>query len=206
MCPLGTKLVPLLHGRLHVCSRFTQTLGSPTCGLTFRYDPDVQLLGLTPQDDNLRKMQEMEDLTKFGQRTAPADVVEIHSDDEHPLTPQSPGVEFLVDAETSRSPQVLSTQNLARLHENVGQAPQRVDHRDFEATTKLPSIDWNSGTSGMAAWLNSSALPANDPVPEALDDPLKAEAEQLRQELKDVQALKRIHFTSTVPETQPLRD
>ena len=206
MCPLGIKLVPLLHGELPVRSRSTLTPGSPACGLKFRYDPNVQLLGLTPQDENLRKMQGMKDLASYGQRTVPADVVEVCLEDEQPLTPQSPEVDCPVDVETSHSPQALSTRNLARLHETVRQAPQQVEQRDFEATTKLPSIDWNSGTSGMAAWLNSSALPSNDVVPEANDDTAKADAEQLRQELRDAKALKRIHFTSTVPETQPLRD
>ncbi len=59
----------------------------------------------------------------------------------------------------------------------------------------------------MTAWLNSSAVPDHGIEPQSpASDTFKAEADQFRQERKDIEALKRVHFVSIFPETQPLKN
>ena len=59
----------------------------------------------------------------------------------------------------------------------------------------------------MAAWLNSSVVPSHEGEhPGVKSDTFQAETEQLRQERKDIESLVPVHFVSTVPETQPLKD
>ena len=161
------------------------------------------MLGLPTEDDSLRKLQEVEDHTRFGQRSVPADVVEVQSDNEVPSAPQTPGMDQIVDGEPPEPSQALSMQNLVLLHERGIEQPEQVAHTQ---QVKLSTIDWNSGHSGLAAWLNSSALPSNDSSMEGSSDPLQVEMEQMLREHKDIEALKRVHLTSAVPETEPLRD
>jgi hypothetical protein len=178
---------------------------SPNCGLVFRHDSDVQTLGLATEDDKLRKIREVEDLSSFGRRRTPADVVEIQSEDEHASSPQPTATQLPIHQELAQPPQALSMQNLAMLHETAAE-PLRLGIQPDLQGTKLASIDWNSGSSAMAARLNTSALPSTDLLSNGDNDPVKAEVDQQRQERKDLEALKRVHFTSSAPGTPPLRD
>ena len=54
----------------------------PKCQLTFRFDLDINAVGLQGEADKLRLAQQHEDLDTFGRRPEPVDVVEIYSDDE----------------------------------------------------------------------------------------------------------------------------
>lgn len=174
----------------------------PKCGLLFRYDPEVEALGLSTEEDKLRLIQQDADMGRFGRRSVPADVVEIQSDEEEPPTPISLSV-----TQPSKPPaQALSLENLAAL-QTMSSNGYSKKPKNNSLNPQLPSIDWNSGTSGMAAWLNSSAIPDHGIETQfPASDTYKAESDQFRQARKDIEALKRVQFVSTVPKTQPLKD
>ncbi len=83
----------------------------PKCGLLFRYDPDVEALGLNTEEDKLQITQQDKDMGRFGRRPVPADVVEIQSDEEEPPTP----ISLSVIQPSTPPAQALSFDNLAAL-------------------------------------------------------------------------------------------
>ena len=181
------------------------------CGLQFRFYPDTKYLGVKTEDEKVHLIHQDEDLSKFGRRHVPPDVVGVEREESQPPDQVSPLAVFptmadmglnKVAARTLTS-ENLSSLGLVSLKETGSGKPQFVGLD----SSQLPSVDWNSGPSGMAAWLNSSAAPAHDgehfgPNP----DTFQLETEQLQQEKKDIESLRRVHFVSTIPESQPLRD
>lgn len=151
-------------------------------------------------------MQAGEDLNKYGRRHVPTDVVEVTSDDDDEDVTLAAKFSGAHEPRAASVEQTLSSDNLAQL-EMTGSKEAGPDFLGPSSESfKLPSIDWNSGESGMVAWLNSSAMPMNEPPCEPKDDAFRAETEKMQQEVRDIAALKRVHFISTVPETQPLKD
>ena len=179
------------------------------CGLYFRFNPDTKHFGINTEDEMVDLIHQDEDLSKFGRRHVPPDVVEGECEEYGPPDKVSPLAIFspMADMELKQPlAQTLTSENLSKLGmvstEEIGNIKIQLVGLDFP---QLPSVDWNSGPSGMAAWLNSSAAPAHDSEYFGPDpDTFQMEIEQLQQEQRDIESLRRVHFVSTIPESQPL--
>lgn len=164
------------------------------CGLTYRYDRSVELPLVAHEDQRIEEAQQEDDLRRFGQRCAPADVAEL--------------------PETSALNNETATQQHAyglpdpRLYEFDVEMEDVKPSAPF--TTQTPNsipptpsaIDWNAGKSGLEAWLNTSAMPTNERPPEK--DEYEQALELRMREIQDLKSLKRIHFIELAPETKPL--
>lgn len=181
------------------------------CGLQFCFNPDIKHLGLKDEDEKLQIIHQREDSSSFGRRYVPKDVIDFQHKDEitYEVTSLSAAYSPMPEIEPKRSEaQKLTSDNLTALEilssKEIISSQVKLVSRD---SPQLPSIDWNNGTSGMTAWLNSSAAPAHEGEHLGLkSDAFQAETEQLQQEWKDIECLTRVHFVSTVSESQPLRD
>lgn len=181
------------------------------CGLYFRFNSDIKQLGLQAEDDKLQITHQQEDSSNFGQRYVPQDTVDFQCQDKIPKEVTSSSKAFSSNDEIKpkgSEAQNLTSDNLSALE--VLSSKTNIDAKfqfASSAAPQLPSIDWNSGASGMVAWLNTSAAPAHEGDALGLrPDTFQAEAKRLQQERKDIECLVRVHFVSTVPESQPLRD
>ncbi|KAL9607524.1 MAG: hypothetical protein Q9167_007564 [Letrouitia subvulpina] len=179
------------------------------CGLQFRFNPDIKRLGLKAEDDKLQLMHQDQDLSNFGRRHIPRDMTNVQDEDERLGEEKSPCVSISSAADTEpKEPtaQSLTTGNLVALETSSSQELSNGTLQIWTSDSpQLPSVDWNSGSSGMVAWLNSSAAPLHESEhPDLLTNAFRAEAEQLQQEQKDIESLRRVHFVSAVPESQSL--
>lgn len=173
----------------------------PKCELSFRFNPDVKNLGLAAEDDKLQLAQQDDDLDYFGRRPRPADVIEIQSDDEQEV----PAIPAMLTAMPSGA-QELSADNLAALETASTQHIDDSFIKPMKHSQLTPIYKIGSGE-GMDSWLNFSVMPAHEPQPQSsISDTLEGLAQQTRQERKDIEALKRVHLVSKVPESQPLKD
>ncbi|KIW92183.1 uncharacterized protein Z519_07167 [Cladophialophora bantiana CBS 173.52] len=102
--------------------------------------------------------------------------------------------------------QELSADNLAALETASAQHIDGSFIKSVKHSRRSP-IHQITSSGTMDAWLNFSVMPAHEPQPQSsISDALEAVAQQTRQERKDIEVLKRVHFVSKVPESQPLKD
>ncbi|KAL8880392.1 MAG: hypothetical protein Q9198_002189 [Flavoplaca austrocitrina] len=96
-----------------------------------------------------------------------------------------PANDAVIDA-TSLPYETPQKRNASHLSIMAERSPQSrgVDDDDSSSTQVLTAMDWNSGASPIAAWLNQSAMPSITPTkdePEGTDEPLIAqEAEEMK--------------------------
>ena len=131
----------------------------------------------TLAEQRLEENQQTEDTRRFGHRPIPADVAVL--------------------PEEAREVPSIPSYN----HE-----PVAMNEYDFDSSSRMPdtppistepeanstitpsAIDWNSAPSAFEAWLNTSAMPMEEPASSGKDE-FELEAQRLRTELHDLQSL-----------------
>lgn len=137
----------------------------------------------------MQDLQQAEDARQFGERRAPVDFGDMLVDGLSGEAQASPGYQAdLVDS---------------RMYD-FDSAHQGEQPIDIPLASPIPpAIDWNAGKSGLDAWLNSSAMPMNEP-PSPVQDEYQEELDLRRREAQDLQTLKNVHFVALASETKPL--
>ncbi|KAL9033807.1 MAG: hypothetical protein Q9180_005753, partial [Flavoplaca navasiana] len=67
---------------------------------------------------------------------------------------------------------------------------RRIDNDEIPSTQVLTAMDWNSGASPIAAWLNQSAMPSITPIK---DDPDATDKLLLAQEVEEMKMFRNVH-------------
>jgi hypothetical protein len=178
------------------------TRNSPHCGLAYSPELSSSQAALSTEVEQVVQRQNVDDVHTFGIRRPPVDVEEGLG--------SSSGYSSDMDGETLETGIEQDDDELvAELQE------EEIDHSDGledgaklkperAAVTSAPItvIDWNSGESPMAAWLNQSAIPMPDAVPEPIGEALFPDPELLEQERRDLEKLRKVHLSFS-PGLQP---
>lgn len=166
------------------------TVLSVKCGLTYRFNRDIDLPSVTEEAKRVRQRQLSEDIRRFGQRHAPLDIADVFGEAEDSAT--------WVDFSSFQHENGTGMEPDVALLAAKGQLP---DVQVFDTTAT--ALDWNSGASGLEAWLNTSAMPMKEP--NTLEsESSELEVQQMRKELHDLKSLQRVHFVALVAEAKPL--
>jgi hypothetical protein len=186
------------------CSHSYEKLirNSPHCGLAYSPELSSTQAAIGTEVEQVVQRQNVDDVHTFGVRRPPVDVEEGLG--------SSSGYSSDMDGETLETRiEQDDDEVVAELQE------EESDHSDGPedgaklkperaAVTSAPVtvIDWNSGESPMAAWLNQSAIPMPDAVPEPIGEALFRDPELLEQERRDLEKLRKVHLSFS-PGLQP---
>jgi hypothetical protein len=184
----------------HLYEKLTRS--SPNCGLVYSPELSNTQAAIGTEVEQVVQRQNIEDVHTFGVRRPPVDVEEGSG--------SSSGYSSDMDGETLETRiEQDGDEAVAELQE------EEIDHSDdLEDGAKLKPeraavqsapvtvIDWNSGESPMAAWLNQSAIPMPDAVPEPIEEALSPDPKLLEQERRDLEKLRKVHLSFS-PGLQP---
>lgn len=136
--------------------------------------------------------QQNEDTRRFGQRDAPIDQADTFMEVEETEIPEADMYRPLRPEDYSFDPG-LSSEKLPQL------ATSFVD----DVVPAAPSmLSLNDAASGLERWLDTSALPMQEPA--ATEKGEIDETQQAQKELQDLTKLQRVHFTALAAETKPI--
>lgn len=157
-------------------------------------------------------MQSFEDLQRFGLRRSPEDLSEIQSEDEVIAGPGSDSDSHSASTDTDKpsegvdlpeSPEAEAGMNhsgMPRLS-----SPNHEDDNPFEydlGSNQGPME--NDSENAVEAWLSKNVMPSGETETAHHDEHSKKQASFAREQ-DDLNALKRVVFTSIEPPTKPLR-